>query len=376
MIDSTLFVSILINNGLSTKPIDPGNVMMAKVQDEAVEAARRQFYGKIDKSNLTALWTVMGALITPEPTSPCVPFGWRFGEIRDAMIEAGGLITAKEAERRVLILENPGLRGQSKITTSLYAGVQMVLPGEIAPAHRHSQSALRFVIEGKGAHTAVSGERTNMDVGDFVITPSGAWHDHGNETDHPMFWLDGLDIPIVQFFDASFVEHHNADAQQITRPVGDALARYGANMLPVDSKPGGITTPIFSYPYDRSREALEQLRKAEEWDACHGIKMRYVNPETGGHAMPTIGAFLQLLPKGFRTAPYRSTDATVFTPVEGRGRSRIGEVSIEWGPKDVFVVPSWRPVVHEADEDAVLFSYSDRPVHEKLGFFREHRSAA
>ena len=163
---------------------------------------RQAFYEKIDGENLTALWTVMGALITPEPKSPCRPAAWKFDAIRTYMLEAGGLITAKEAERRVLILENPGLRGQSKITTSLYCGVQLVLPGEVAPAHRHSQSALRFVMEGKGAHTAVDGERTMMEPGDFVTTPAMAWHDHGNESSEPMFWMDGLDIPVVQFLDA------------------------------------------------------------------------------------------------------------------------------------------------------------------------------
>ena len=148
----------------------------------------------------------MGDLITPEPKSACRPHLWKFDAIRDYMTEAGKLITAKEAERRVLVLENPGLRGQSKITTSLFAGVQMVIPGDVAPAHRHSQSALRFVLEGKGAFTAVDGERTAMEPGDFVITPSMTWHDHSNETSEPMFWLDGLDIPMVQFFDASFAE--------------------------------------------------------------------------------------------------------------------------------------------------------------------------
>ena len=161
---------------------------------------REAFYKKIDGENLTALWTVMSDLITPEPKSACRPHLWKFDVIRDYMTEAGKLITAKEAERRVLVLENPGLRGQSKITTSLYAGVQMVVPGDVAPAHRHSQSALRFVLEGKGAHTAVDGERTAMEPGDFIITPSMTWHDHSNETDEPMFWLDGLDIPLVQFF--------------------------------------------------------------------------------------------------------------------------------------------------------------------------------
>lgn len=337
---------------------------------------REAFYKKIDGENLTALWTVMSDLITPEPRSACRPHLWKFDVIRDYMLEAGKLITAKEAERRVLVLENPGLRGQSKITTSLYAGVQMVVPGDVAPAHRHSQSALRFVLEGKGAHTAVDGERTAMERGDFIITPSMTWHDHSNETDQPMFWLDGLDIPLVQFFDCSFAEGSKEDQQKITKPAGDSFARYGHNLLPVDVKRSSKTSPIFSYPYAHTREALEKARASQEWDACHGLKLKFSNPETGDFAMPTIGTFIQLLPKGFNTARYRSTDATVFCPIEGRGRSRIGDTVFEWGPRDLFVVPSWHWVTHEADEDAVLFSFSDRPVQQKLDLFREDRGNA
>jgi len=335
---------------------------------------RRAFYDKIDKDNMTALWTVMGALITPEPRSACVPALWRFDAIRTAMLEAGRLITAKEAERRVLVLENPGLRGQSKVTTDLYAGVQLVLPGEIAPAHRHTQSALRFVLEGDGAHTAVNGERTAMHYGDFIITPPMAWHDHGNESNDPVFWLDGLDIPIVQFLDASFSDHHDEDEQPITRPIGDADARFGSNLLPVDHRPGTAASPVFNYPYARTREALSVLAASGPWDPCHGLKMKYSNPVTGGYPMTTIAAFIQLLPKGFTTAPYRSTDATVFVAAEGRGQTRIGsDFVVDWQPRDIFVVPSWKRVVHESREDAVLFSYSDRPIQEVLGLFREER---
>src|SRR5580765_724161 len=244
---------------------------------------RQAFYNKIDGENLSALWNVLGALITPEPKSACQPFLWRFDAIRERMTEAGKLITAKEAERRVLILENPGLRGQSKITTSLYAGIQAVLPGEVAPAHRHAQSALRFVLEGHGAHTAVNGERTTMHEGDFIITPPMAWHDHGNESGQPVFWLDGLDIPIVQFLDASFSDHHDHDEQPIEQPEGDATARFGHNLLPVDYRPSTRTSPVFNYPYSRTRETLEQLRLGAAWDPCHGLKMRYVNPATGGY---------------------------------------------------------------------------------------------
>jgi gentisate 1,2-dioxygenase len=296
---------------------------------------REAFYRKIDDQNLSALWNVLGDLITPQPKSACRPHIWQFDGIRSYMMQAGDLITAKEAERRVLILENPGLRGQSKVTTSLYAGVQLVTPGDVAPAHRHSQSALRFILEGKGAYTTVAGERTNMEPGDFVITPSMAWHDHGNETSEPMFWLDGLDIPLVQFFDASFAEGANDDQQTITRPPGDSYARYGHDLLPVDHRSSSKTSPVFNYPYVYTREALEAAKRKQEWDPCHGLKLRYTNPVSGEFAMPTIGAFIQLLPKGFHTTRYRSTDATVMVPIDGRGRSRIGDRTFEWGPRDI-----------------------------------------
>src|SRR6266478_3560681 len=261
---------------------------------------RRAFYEKISRENMAPLWTSLAELVTPEPRSPCRPASWKFATIRDAMLEAGGLITAKEAERRVLVLENPGLRGQSKVTTSLYAGVQLVLPGEVAPAHRHTQSALRFVLEGSGAHTSVNGERTIMHEGDFIITPPMTWHDHGNESDQPIFWLDGLDMPVVSLLDASFAESLGQDEQPITRPLGDSDARYGANMLPVDHKGGGSgTSPVFNYPYSQTRDALERMRRADAWDRCHGLKMRYSNPITGNHAMATMATFIQLLPKGF-----------------------------------------------------------------------------
>jgi gentisate 1,2-dioxygenase len=337
---------------------------------------RAEFYKRIDGHNLSALWNVLGALMTAEPRSACQPVLWRFNTIRELMLEAGKLITAKEAERRVLVLENPGLRGQSKITTSLYAGVQLVMPGEVAPAHRHSQSAIRFILEGNGAHTVVDGERTIMKRGDFVTTPSQSWHDHGNESPEPMFWLDGLDIPVVQFFDASFAEGFGDDEQPINRPVGNSFARYGHNLLPVDLKPASKSSPVFNYPYEYTRNALEKMKQGKDWDPCHGIKLKYTNPVTGDYALPTLGTFMQLLPKGFSTSRYRSTDATIFVPVEGSGRSRVGDRVLEWGPNDIFVVPSWHWVSHEPDGEAILFSCSDRPIQEKLDIFRQDRANA
>jgi gentisate 1,2-dioxygenase len=334
---------------------------------------REAFYGRIAPAHLAPLWEVLHALVAPKPGSLCRPAIWHYDEIRPFVLESGGLITAREAERRVLILENPGMPGQSRITTSLYAGLQLILPGEVAPSHRHSQSALRFIVEGEGAYTAVDGEKTIMREGDFVITPSWTWHDHGNESERPMVWLDGLDIPIVQMLDASFAERLGEETQPLRRPVGDALARYGSGLLPVDHEAGSLASPVFNYPYARTREALETMRRSQDWDPCHGLKLRYVNPATGDFAMPTIGTFMQLLPKGFASAAYRSTDATVYSVVEGAGETTIGDAVFRWGKRDIFVVPSWASHRHRADGDAVLFSFSDRPVQQKLGLWREDR---
>jgi gentisate 1,2-dioxygenase len=177
----------------------------AKLSPDALRQ-RADFYNRIGSRHMTPLWEVLGALVPPQPRSPAVANLWRYAELREQVMEAGQLITAEEAERRVLILENPSLRGQSCITQSLYAGLQLIMPGEVAPAHRHTQSALRLVLDGEGAYTAVDGERTTMRRGDFIITPAWTWHDHGNLGDQPVVWLDGLDIPIVRFLDAGFAE--------------------------------------------------------------------------------------------------------------------------------------------------------------------------
>ena len=252
-----------------------------------------------------------------------MPHLWHYDALKPDLMEACELITAKEAERRVLVLENPALPGESRITKSLFGGLQIILPGEIAAPHRHTQAALRFVLEGEGAYTSVDGERTFMRPGDFVITPRWTWHDHGNVGKGPMVWLDGLDMHMIKLFEASFREGSGSDAAgEVTRPEGDSEARYGGNLLPVDDSYSRPTSPMFNYRYDRTREALEQMRRRDEWSPWHGLKLKYANPKTGDYAIPTIATFIQLLPKGFKTAPYRSTASTVFVVRRGRRQKR------------------------------------------------------
>ncbi|HEX5685833.1 MAG TPA: gentisate 1,2-dioxygenase [Ideonella sp.] len=337
------------------------------------QRARAAYYDRIGEHHMTPLWEVLHALVPPLPSPRAQATMWRYAQLRERVLEAGRLISAQEAERRVLILENPGLRGQSCITQTLYAGLQLILPGEVAPAHRHTQSALRLVLDGEGAYTAVDGERTTMRRGDFIVTPAWTWHDHGNLGDQPVVWLDGLDIPIVRFFDAGFSEKSDQSTQQPLRPEGDALARYGANMIPVDYAPKPADpSRVFVYPFERTRASLQAIAQGTP-DVHHGFKLRYVNPATGASPMPTIGALAQWLPCGFETKPLRSTDGTVVVCLEGGGEVKVGDVTWRFQENDIFVVPSWQALQLRADRDALLFSFSDRPVQQATGLWREQR---
>lgn len=342
----------------------------------AAEEGRMVFYDRAKAEHLAPLWRVLHGLVTAEPKVTALPAHFGYSRIRPYLMEACELIGTEEAERRVLVLENPGLAGQSKITPSLFCGLQIILPGEIAPAHKHVASALRFIVEGSGAYSAIAGEKTMMEVGDFVITPSMTWHDHGNESDAPMVWIDGLDMHMVNLFSASFRENYPGAVHPTLKPEGATMAEVGYNMVPDGFRHESQTSPIFNYPYSRTRDALDRMARFREADVCHGFKLNYINPLTGASAMPTISTAMRLIPAGMVTESYRSTAATVFNLVEGRGRVRVGDETYTLEAKDIFVVPSWFPVVFESDADMVLFSYSDQVVQEKLDFFREMRGNA
>jgi gentisate 1,2-dioxygenase len=335
-----------------------------------LEAVRQAYYDRISKHSMTPLWKVMSSLVPDEPATRCAPVIWHFDDVKSLVMESGGLISAQEAKRRVLILENPALRGESRVTNTLFAGIQMIMPGEVAPAHHHVSSAIRFVLDGEGAYTAVEGEKAFMSPGDFVITANWAPHDHGNPSDKPMLWLDVLDAPTINFFETSFAEDFEEATQETARRDGDSLSFYGSGVLP-DGAVIMNRTPVINYTYARTRPIIERMLKAGEIDKRHGARVRYANPVTGGPVLPTMGANLAMLPKGFRGEPYRSTDGTVFVCAEGKGSTTVDGEVLEWGPRDVFVVPPWKRYAHNAVEQSVLFSISDRPAQEALGIWRE-----
>lgn len=336
---------------------------------------RQAFYEKLAPHSLAPLWEVLGGLVPQVPTVKPAPHVWSYDVVRPLLLEAGGLLTAEEAERRVLVFENPALPGQSRITATLYAGIQLILPGETAPAHRHTASALRFVLESEGGATVVAGEKTTMHRGDFVITPNWAFHDHGNDGTKPVIWIDGLDLPIINFFEAGFGDHSADKRQAVTKPEGYSIARFGSGLVPLAAaSPFGAATPIFNYPYARSRKALMAIAEAGPPDPHDGYSLRYANPIDGGWAMPTMATWLAHLPRGFETRPSRSTDGQTVVVVEGEIQAEIGGRSFRLGENDVLAIPGWTWRRFRACADAVLFAFSDLSAQEKLAVWREERN--
>jgi gentisate 1,2-dioxygenase len=329
---------------------------MATDPDDSRAAPRPDGYGRRTREHqLVPLWEFFHDWFGAQPSVAALPHLWRYDALRPLLTEAAALISADAAERRVLALENPGLPERHLVTDALYAGLQLIVPGEIAPPHRHSAAALRFILEGHGAYTSVSGKKSYMEPGDFIVTPSWTWHEHGNEGSAPAVWMDVLDVPLMHFLGTGFSERYS----------GDALSEQAP--------------PVFSYPYAQTREALETLRRNGGWDPCHGPRIEYTDSTSGGPAIPTISTFLQLVPAGTHTKRYRSTAGSVYAVVEGRGRATVGAnertTTMPFGPRDIFAVPGWQPVVIEADADVVVFSASDEATQRKLSVWREEREA-
>lgn len=338
-------------------------------QDDAHEDATRAQYRKdLLSLNAKPLWErtmVMG------PGNDAVPAIWHYRDMRPPLLRAAELVTTEEAERRVLMLENPGLPGSTYILTSVYSGLQIILPGEIARAHRHSTNAMRFILEGNGAYSSVEGERVMMSPGDFVLTPYWTWHDHGHVGHEPVIWLDALDNPVAKFFGAMFRENYPGERQPVTAAPNEAEARYGNHLLPVAYKAGARSSPLMLYPYDRTRETLFKLAKLGPIDPAQGVKLRYANPASGGYPFPTLAVFVQWLPAGFGGKSYRATDGTVMCCVEGSGSIAFADRTFDFQKGDVWCCPPWLSYRFITTEQCVVFSYSDRAAQEALGFWRE-----
>lgn len=325
-------------------------------EEQAIQVAKKVqqklFPELLTEKNVEPLWLVMSKLVPPTPRPRAIPFLWKYKEMRPLLIHAGDYVTAEKAERRVLMLINPALREapMCKTTDTLYAGLQHINTGEVAPAHRHTAFALRFIVEGNGGWTGVEGSRLTMERGDVLLTPRLDWHDHGKEGNGPMIWLDGLDLPVFQAFPVNFTDEYED-------------ARY-------PSTPVGLSTPL-KYPWADVQVALDSSI------GSHAI-YDYVSKKDGVSPVSTvIGAQAERIDAGSQSPVRHETTSYVFHVVTGTGYTLIKlegkeETIIRWEDKDTFCVPSWAEVVHvnEGTSTAYLYNFNDAPLLKNLNIFR------
>jgi len=338
------------------------------------------YYRQLEQLKTGALWTVANKIEPWQPKSQSVPVLWRYAELREHVLRSVALVSPEKAGRRVIYLDNPGRREVSAAVGWLYSGLQVMHPGEVASAHAHSSSALRFIMEGRGAYTIVDGHKMTLEANDFVLTPNGTWHEHGVEADGlPCIWQDGLDIPLVNALEAGFYAVHPDLHQAVAHPVDDAVALWGApGLRPQDVGWNRPYSPLFKYQWGPTYEALQRYARAAEGSPYDGLLMHYTNPVGGGHVMATIGASMQLLRPGFAGRAHRHTGSFIYQVAKGHGHSIIDGQRFDWKERDIFCVPSWAWHEHvngSASDDACLFCFSDLPVMEKLGLYREEAYA-
>lgn len=334
------------------------------------------YRAQLTASHLAPLWPLMREVLPHgRPLAATRAHLWPFARVRPLLLRAGELTPVEKAERRVLVLCDPGRgAGAMQATSTIYLGMQLLLPGEIAPAHRHTPSAARIVVEGEGAYTVVAGEKCRMQSGDVVLTPGGLWHEHAHEGTRPVIWLDALDLPLFVYLEGSYAEA-GAATSPATR-VESAMAEYSeAGLVPSRSSTRGAGSyPMLRYPWERTARALAALEAVSA--PGQPLELDYVNPETGASCLPTLGfTAMHLRPGETQLAPLRSSSAA-FHVVHGQGRSWVDGHEFVWGTSDTFSAPPFARIEHRAEGvPAALIQIHDRPLQERLGFYEERQLA-
>ena len=356
--------------------------MEGKYSDDQIGRARvkdtpelEAYYKELEALGAGALWTVANDIEPWEPRTSSIPMLWKYDDLRSLVLKSSELVTPEQAGRRVVYLVNDKRKDVSAAVGWLYTGIQVTRPGESTSAHRHKASALRFIMEGSKGYTVVDGNKIMLEVNDFVITPNSTWHEHGVEADgQTCIWQDGLDIPLVNALEANDYAVYDGK-QPLAAPVNHSPMTFGgAGLIPPDIHWDKPYSPLFKYSWKNVYPALLESAKVNEGSACDGILMRYTNPLTGGHVMQTMGASIQLLRAAEHTKAHKHTGSFVYQCAKGNGYSVIGGKRYDWKERDIFCVPSWEYHEHvnlSDSDDAVLFSFNDLPVIEKLGLYQE-----
>jgi gentisate 1,2-dioxygenase len=318
-------------------------------------------------ANLQPLWVHFRQLGSLQPDRMEAPMLWRWADIEPAVAYAAAEISMEDAERRVLILNNPAFSPKIQTTGNLIGAVQVLNPGDRADEHRHTMAAIRMIIEADGGTTSVDGEPYEMHRGDLILTPAWTWHAHHNDTARRVVWIDGLDVPLVRnSLDAAFFEE--APADMVTRSADGWRSEQGSPANGEAVATPASHSPKMHYPWTETESALDRLSPG----ADGAISLRYVHPQTGGAIMPTLDCFMLRLFAGKTTAVRRTTGNAICVVLDGEGESRIGDKTLTWQRNDVFTIPHWTWARHRAEsERAHVFMMTDRELFRRLELLRD-----
>ncbi len=335
-----------------------------------LEELPQNYRDAMAKAGVAPLWPMMRNVLPHGAPAPVTKPGyWDYTAVRPLLLQAGELTPVEKAERRVLVLSDPGRgTGAMQATSSIYLGLQLLLPGESAPAHRHTPSAVRIVVEGEGGFTVVNGEKLPMEEGDLVLTPGGEWHDHGHDGDAPVIWLDALDLPLFVYLEGSYAEEGELQDRR-NRPDASVVEYRAAGLAP--TRPLAAARPRYPqirYPWTRTREALDNMAAVTGTDLA---ELDYINPETGEDVLPTMGFTAMRLNGGTHHAPPRRSASAAFHVISGEGTTTVNGQQITWGPKDTFTAPVFAEIDHHPNTTSHMIRIHDRPLQEKLGYYEE-----
>ena len=336
-----------------------------------LEELPQDYRDDMTRAGVAPLWPMMRNLLPhgqPKPVSKAKR--WAFKDVRPLLLRAGELTPVEKAERRVLVLSDPGRGvGSMQATASIYVGMQLLLPGEKAPAHRHTPSAARIIVEGKGGFTVVNGEKLPMEEGDLVLTPGGQWHDHGHDGDEPVIWLDALDLPLFAYLEGSYAEEAPLQAPR-NRPDASQVEYRSAGLAPARrSGTRRAAFPLMRFPWTNTQSVLEGMAQYAGSDA---VEVDYINPETGEDVLPTMGFTALMLRPGERVSPPLRSSSAVYHVISGTGQTRINGETFEWTAKDTFSAPVFAEIDHMGGtETSFLIQVHDRPIQDKLGYYEE-----
>jgi gentisate 1,2-dioxygenase len=332
-------------------------------------------YSDMNARHLTPLWTLESDIVPLRPRPKTKAWLWRWQDLYDIAERSGRLVPVERGgDRRATALSNPGLGGVPYATSTLWAAIQWLNGREVAPAHRHTSQAIRFIIDGAGSYSTVEGDKVYLERGDLVLTPQWLWHDHGSDSDERAVWMDGLDIPLTNYLDASFFEPHPETQQAVSKHLNGSVMKYGVgNLRPAWEERQTKHPPMFTYKWTDTERALEQLSKVDS-SPFDDVAMEFINPQTGDPVMKSFTCQIQLIRPGVQCKAHRHVSSSVYFCFEGEGRTIIDGVEFAWKKGDFFVVPTW--AVHEhhnasKSERAILFSLHDSPLTKAVGKYRE-----